>query len=256
MKKNIIAIIGATLAAMAFTSCDRVKVQIDPDGSQTPDVVKDARKREQRCQNMEWTPENQRTYPLDYCNEMLVELDKKDSQLEIVLHKARIAESQLGREVATLEQDMKKFGDFLGKAKSAYREAEASGTWPTTFNGRQVSQKELQKRIVEAGKKSKRAEARLPGVKGKLAVVSGKKELITQEQDKVSDLRQQFEDTKRDIELAIITGENLDLGTSLDSLNDSVVALQQSTAVGTDDTFFDVPPEEQFQADFDAIMAE
>lgn len=154
MKKCIIAIIGATITAMAFTSCDRVKVWIDPDGTQKPKVVTDEQNRQQWLQNMTWTPENQRAYPKEYCQAMLKDLEEKENQLDVVLHKVLIGESELGRAVANLEKDMKTYGGFLDRAKLAYREAEARGTWPTTFNGRQISQEELQKRIVEAGKNS------------------------------------------------------------------------------------------------------
>lgn len=256
MKKCIITIIGATVVAMAFVSCDRVKVWIDPDGTQKPKVVTDEQKRQQWLQNMTWTPENQRTYPKEYCQAMLKDLEEKEKQLDVVLHKVLIGESELGREVANLEKDMKTYGGFLDRAKLAYREAEARGTWPTTFNGRQISQEELQKRIVEAGKKFKRAEARLPDTKDKLAVVSKKKGKITQEQDKVKDLQQAFQDTIRDIDLTIIAGGDFDLGKSLDSLSDSLKALGQSKVVGMDDMSFELPPEEELQADFNAIMAD
>lgn len=96
----------------------------------------------------------------------------------------------------------------------------------------------------------------MPDTKDKLAVVSKKKGKITQEQDKVKDLQQAFQDTIRDIELTIIAGGDFDLGKSLDSLSDSLKALGQSKVVGMDDMSFELPPEEELQADFNAIMAD
>ena len=266
--KNIRHILPLAAVALFVASCsqssreetiDRVSdaaKALNGKSDDTPTIVKAEQKRERVRQDITWTAENQRKYPLEYCRAMLEELDQKESSLEVILHKVLASEASLRRESSTLESDKKTFSSFLEKAKAAYKSADEKDSWPTSFNGRKLSKEEFQRKIVEADRKLKAAESKLPGVVDKLSVLSKKKAQIAKEQGEVQVLRDRFQTTIRDIELKKLTDENGGLGQSLGSLADSLNALDQSSAVGSDDDFFSVSPDDELQSDFDAIMGE
>lgn len=221
----------------------------------TPAIVKEEQKKERERQDNTWTAENQRKHPLEYCRAMLAELDKKESSLEVSLHTFLTADSAARRELAAVEADVKKYSAFLDKAKAAYRAADEAGKWPTTFNGKKLTQDDFKARIVDAAKKLAVATEKVPQLKDKIAMLAKKKVAVAKEQDEVAALREKFQAAIRDIELKKVDVSNGELGLSLGSLRDSVEALGQSSAVGTvDDDFFSASPEETRDADFDAIM--
>lgn len=221
----------------------------------TPAIVKAEQKKERERQDNTWTAENQRKHPLEYCRAMLAELDKKESSLEVSLHSFLTADSAARRELAAAEADVKKFSAFLDKAKAAYRSADEAGKWPVSFNGKTLSQDDFKSRIVDAGKKLAAATAKVPQLKDKIAMFAKKKVAVAKEQEEVAALREKFQAAIRDIELKKVDISNGELGLSLGSLRDSVEALCQSSAVGIeDDDFFSASPEDNRDADFDAIM--
>lgn len=222
----------------------------------TPAIVKAEQKREGARQDHTWTADNQRKYPLEYCRAMLEELEKKESALEVVLHKVLTSESALRRESSMMEADKKTYASFLEKAKVAYRTADESNAWPTSFNGKRLSKEDFQKKIVEADKKLKSAEGKLPTLSDKIAALSKKRTQIAKEQEELQALRERFQGTIRDIELKKVSDENGGLGQSLGSLADSLNALDLSSAVGSDEDFFSVSPDEELQSNFGAIMAD
>lgn len=246
-KRIITGMLVAVLAGILCSACS----------NDTPDIVKQQQKREQKRQNTTWTPENQRKHPIEYCQAMLEELSEKEKDIEAVQDKVLIAESALRREATGFEADKKTYGAFLEKAKVAYGEAEAQGTWPTTFNKRVLSQDEFKAKIVDGHNKLKGAEGKLEKIQEKLAALEKRKVVISQQQEQMLELRGQFEGLIRDVELKMLTDENGDLGKSLGKLGDSIVALNQSSAVLSDEEFFDVSSrEEKLNADFEAIMSE
>ena len=52
----------------------------------TPLVVQEEQRQERIRQNMEWTPENQKRYPVEYCQAMLKDLKKNEERLEVNAH--------------------------------------------------------------------------------------------------------------------------------------------------------------------------
>lgn len=220
----------------------------------TPDVVKEQRKRERERQNSKWTLENQRKHPLEYCRAMLEQLDADDADLDVALHKYQTAQASVSREIAANEADEKKYSGFLDKAKAAYRAAAEAGTWPVAFNGRELSQDEFQDKIVDADKQLRTARAKLPELKSRLGMLAKREAKALKDREEIAALRAKFQAMVRDIELNRIGAETGNLDDSLGALRDSLSALGQSEAVGNDDDFFSTSPDEDKKAAFDAIM--
>lgn len=270
MKTSSIAAIAtvAAVAAVAFfwTRSDREEAiervsdaakALNGKADDTPDVVKEERKRERERQNSKWTLENQRKHPLEYCRAMLEQLDADDANLDVALHKYQTAQAAVGREIAAHEADVKKYSEFLDKAKAAYRAADAESAWPVSFNGRELSQSEFQDRIVDADKRLRVAKEKLPGLQSRLGMLAKREAKASNDREEIATLREKFQSMIRDIELNRVGSEAGKLDDSLGSLRDSLSALGQSDAAGSsDDDFFSSSPEDNKKAAFDAIMGE
>lgn len=222
----------------------------------TPDVVRDQRRRERERQNSKWTLENQRKHPLEYCQAMLEQLDADDAALDVSLHKYQTAQAATTREVAANESDVKKYSEFLEKAKAAYRAATEAGTWPVAFNGRDLTQDEFQDRIIDADKRLKAAQKKLPELKSRLATLAKREAMAMKDQEEIATLREKFQSMIRDIELSNVGSETGRLDDSLGALRDSLTALGQSVASDGDEDFFTTSPDEEKKSTFDAIMGE
>ena len=259
-----IAVVGAISIALFWSKTDREKAidrvsdaakALNGKADNTPDVVKAQRKRELERQNSEWTLENQRKHPLEYCQAMIEQLDANDAALDVSLHKYQTAQASVSREIAANEADEKKFSDFLDKAKVAYRATAEAGAWPVTFNGRELTQAEFQDKIIDADKRLQAVRRKLPELKTRLESLSKREAKTIKDQEEIAALREKFVAMVRDIELNQIGTETGSLDNSLNSLRDSLSALGQSNAVGNDDgDFFSTSPEDDKKAAFDAIM--
>lgn len=263
----IAIIVVLTIAGIAFFSTrsdradaiDRVSdaaKALNGKADDTPDIVKEQRKRERERQNSKWTLENQRKHPLEYCRAMLEQLDSDDKELDVSLHKYQTAQLATKRQIDAEEIDVKKYTEFLGKAKPAYRTAEAAAAWPASFNGRELTQKAFQDYIIDANERLQAAQSKLPELKLRLETLAKREAKAVKSQKEISALREKFQGMIRDIEMNRIGAETGNLDDSLGALRDSLSALGQSDAVRNDDDIFAPSADEERISAFDAIMEE
>ncbi len=229
--------------------------KLNGDVDDTPDIVQKQRKREHERQNSKWTLENQRKHPLEYCQAMVEQLDKNAADLDVTLHKYQTAQAAVSREIAANEGDVRKYSEFLDKAKAAYRVAAEAGKWPVSFNGRELSQDEFKDKIIDADKRLKSASVKIPELRKRLGTLEKREAKATKNQEEISALRERFQSMIRDIELNRVGAETGKLDDTLGSLRDSLFALGQSSAVGNEDEdFFSTSPAEEKDAEFNTIM--
>ena len=115
----------------------------------TPDIVRKQQEAEQKRQNSEWTAENQALHPIEYCQAQLKVVDEMAKKLEVEQHKLNTARAEQSRHVVENEDLVKKMTSQLATLKDAYRDADASGNWPITFNGFQLSQQKTKELLVQ-----------------------------------------------------------------------------------------------------------
>ncbi len=69
---------------------------------ETPLVVQEHQKKERIRQNTKWTPENQKLFPIEYCQTQLKELDDNAKKLDVVSHTLA---TQLNRVTRTMNEN-------------------------------------------------------------------------------------------------------------------------------------------------------
>ena len=221
-----------------------------------PTIVEEQQKKERVRQNTQWTAENQRLHPQEYCQAQLEETGKMSKKLDVQQHKLLMSKSSLSRKVSDLELQRKQLSDFLSKAKVAYKDAEANNSFPITLNGYPVSKEKAQQAIIEANRKLKIAQEQIVPTRNSLATAEKKLKQIAEEQRKIVALREKLQSTLSDLQMKqVIEGEN-GIGDALKAIDDSMNALQ--TASNEPDVLDIMVPDEktQQQSEFDAIMKE
>lgn len=88
--------------------------------------------------------------PAGFIREQLADCDRLKAKIEA----QKIALTRLGKQAArTVEESdgmIARYTAFLGKAKAAYKAAEASDSWPATVDGFKLGEEELSDRIADA----------------------------------------------------------------------------------------------------------
>ena len=190
-----------------------------------PLIVQEQQRKERIRQNTEWTAENQRLHPIEYCQAQLSELDKYGEKLEVSAHTLAVELNKVRRNMGNDEAQLKQLQEFLATAKKAYLEAEAAGQWPVNINGFALSQENAKLKIVEAAKKIKELESGGGMPKNQEAMLQKKLEKIQAEQQRVVKLREKVQRTINDIRTQIVIDGNNGIVDALNAINDSIGAL-------------------------------
>ena len=123
------------------------------DGEHVPKVVREQQRKERIRQNNTWTPENRALHPVEYCQAQLEDIEKYSRELEARAHEKACAIAAVKRTLGdndTMEQNLKK---FIAEAKKAFKECEASNSWPAKLGGYTLSRERTQDKIIEAAEK-------------------------------------------------------------------------------------------------------
>ena len=195
---------------------------------ETPLVVQEQQRKERIRQNTEWTAENQRLHPIEYCQAQLAELDKYGEKLEVSAHTLAVELNKVRRNMGNDAEQLKQLQTFLATAKKAYLEAEATGKWPVNINGFALSQENAKLKIVEAARKVKELEAGTNTPLNHEAMLQKKLEKIQAEQQRVVKLREKVQRTINDIRTQQVIDGNNGIADALNAINDSIGALGTS----------------------------
>ena len=131
--------------------------------SDSPTVVRNAEIREALRQDGEWTDENIQANPYLFIQDQIRRCDELKAKIEA----QKITLTRLGKKAArTVEESdamIARYTNFLAKAKAAYKQAEATDSWPVSINGFELDEEQLGDRIadtlerIELAKKDKAA---------------------------------------------------------------------------------------------------
>jgi hypothetical protein len=222
----------------------------------TPDIVRKQQEAERKRQNSEWTAENQAKHPIEYCQAQLKAVDEMAKKLEVEQHKLNTTRAEQNRKVSENADIIKKMSEQLSTLKASYREAEASGTWPITFNGFQLSQQKTKEFIVQTGEKLKAAQEQAPKIQNLLSRIERRLGEIQKEQINLVQTRDKINMTLSNLQTKqVIEGER-GIADALKALNDSMESLGGSLE---DPSFEDISAgtrESELDDAFNALMAE
>ena len=195
---------------------------------ETPLLVQEQQRKERIRQNTEWTTENQRLHPIEYCQAQLTELDKYGEKLEVSAHTLAVELNKVRRNMGNDSVQLKQLREFLVTAKKAYLEADAAGRWPVNINGFALTQENAKLKIVEAARKIKELEAGVNMPKNQEAMLQKKLENVQAEQLRVVKLREKVQRTINDIRTQRVIDGNNSIAEALNAINDSIGALSSS----------------------------
>ena len=220
---------------------------------EVPLIVQEQQKKEQIRQNTEWTPENQRLHPIEYCQAQLVELVKYADKLEVSAHTIGMELNKLQRNMENNKGELAELNSFLSKAKKAYTDAEASGEWPATVNGFNLSQDRLKQKILETSHRIKELEGGDYSPQNKKAMLNAKLSQVQAEQQRIVRLREKVQTTINDLRTNQVIEGNNGLSDTISAIADSIASL----GIDDDPTLMDLakaPANETIDQEFDAIM--
>ena len=116
----------------------------------TPTVVANAALREAIRQDSTWTSENIQANPYLFIQDQIRQCDQLKAKIEAQTITMVRLEKQATRNIEESDAMIARYTTFLSQAKAAYKQAEASGTWPVTINGYQLDEEQLGDRIADA----------------------------------------------------------------------------------------------------------
>ncbi len=121
--------------------------------NETPTVIQKAQVMEAKRQDTQWTSENIQKEPVLYLQSAIKECEVISQKLEAQSLALSTKKHQSSREVLVQSKESEMYQNFLGVAKSKYKETAASGAWPIELNGISLTEEQLKRKIVEAHNK-------------------------------------------------------------------------------------------------------
>ena len=219
----------------------------------TPLIVKEQQKKERIRQNTEWTPENQRLHPIEYCQAQLTELDNMSKKLDVALYKITLVLTKTERKKDDNEALTLNLQNFLDDAKKKYKDAEATNKWPMELNGFLLSKEKVQEKIIEANRKIQDIKTQLSTAHNQITFLKKKQTSLQNELKQIAVLKDKVQTTINDLNTQkVIEGEN-GIMNALDSLNDSFKALSVNANEPALEELM-APSQEQKNDEFNAIM--
>lgn len=196
----------------------------------TPDVVKEQIEKENERQNSEWTIENVTEHPIEACNAKIDEIDAKIQKAEIAYNRALSAQAAARTTKKASEGEFAKYGDFLEKARSAYKAAKESGKWPIIVNGFSLGEEAAEEKIIVALKKSKEAKTKCEKAESEIVSMAHRMKEIKRISDDLKEQRDKVIEYRENIRSGQLQSEIKGL---VGVLNDGGVKLADIEAVNT-----------------------
>jgi len=226
------------------------------DGEHVPKVVREQQRKERIRQNNTWTPENRALHPIEYCQAQLEDIEKYSRELEARAHEKACAIAAVKRTLGdndTMEQNLKK---FIAEAKKAFKECEASNSWPAKLGGYTLSRERTQDKIIEAAEKLAEIQSKTGSRKNQLVALEKTLKITQNEQKRIVKIREQIQNVISDLRIKkVIEGDN-SIVASLNAIEDNMGTL----GVNYDDPKIEsiIQPDEKTTREelFRRIMAE
>lgn len=208
----------------------------------TPTVVAKAAAREAARQDSTWTSENIQKNPYLFIQDQIRNCD----QLKAKIEAQNITMVRLGKQAARSVEEADamtaRYTTFLAQAKAAYKEAEATGTWPVTLNGYQLDEEQLGDRIADALERIELAKKDRAAGEVIVQKTAARKEVLKAKGRELASLRlqlvQQGEQVKMNSQLAEIN----DLSNVLGVMKDMMLEIEEDpTQANLEDLASDDP---------------
>ena len=228
----------------------------DPDEPRTPDIVRKQQNDEKKRQNTEWTAENQAQHPIEYCQAQLKQVDDMARRLETEVHKLNVLRAGQDRKAKENDTTAAKMEKQLAELKAAYREAEAAGSWPMSYNGFQLPQPKAQKFIVETNARLTAAREQSVPIKNVLARIDRRLAEIQKEQVTLVRTKEKLNVTLSALQAKDVVESEKGISDALQAINDSIGSLSGWTDELSFEDISAGTPEMETASAFDEIMAQ
>lgn len=232
MKKLIILSVAVALSGCSQEqredAIDRVTSaakELNGAASRTPSIVAEARRKEKRRQDTQWTKENQANHPVEYCQAQLEELDALAKSLQVQVHSLAITKASIQRKRNEANDEIRRFSKALKDAKDAYRTAEATNKWPMALNGFQLSRERAEQKIVDMAQKIAMQKEVVEKGKNVLGSLEKKSLKLDAEQRKLVAIREKVQTTLEDLKTKQVVDGADGISDALDAISDSMVSL-------------------------------
>ena len=222
---------------------------------ETPNIVAEQQRKERVRQNTQWTEENQKLHPIEFCQAQLEETAKMEKKLNVQQHKLLLSKVASERKLTDLQNQIKQLSKGIESAKVAYRKAEESNTFPMMLNGYSVSKEKAQQSIIASHNKLKFNEGQIPSIQNNLSSVEKKLKQIVVEQRKIVELRERLQNTLSDLQTRQVIDGEQGIGDALRAIDDAMTAIQTDIGGPNVIDLSEQSEESQRQNEFDAIMS-
>lgn len=266
----VVIAIGIVAGLVGFVGCSRESrddaitrvsdaaraLNGDPEEPRTPDIVRKQQAAEKKRQDTEWTAENQAKHPIEYCQAQLKQVDDMAQRLETEVHKLNVLRAGQDRKAKENDATAAKMEKQLAELKAAYRDAEAAGSWPMSYNGFQLPQQKAQKFIVETNARLTAAREQSVPIKNVLARIDRRLAEIQKEQVTLVRTKEKLNVTLSALQAKNVVEGEKGISDALEAINDSIGSLSGWTE---DLSFEDISagtPEMEISSAFDEIMAD
>lgn len=271
VERTIVVIaIGVGVGLVGLTGCSRESrddaitrvsdaaraLNGDPEEPRTPDIVRKQQAAEKKRQDTEWTAENQAKHPIEYCQAQLKQVDDMAQRLETEVHKLNVLRAGQDRKAKENDATAAKMEKQLAELKTAYRNAEAAGSWPMVYNEFQLSQQKAQKFIVETNARLTAAREQTAPIKNVLARIDRRLAEIQKEQVTLVRTKEKLNVTLSALQAKDVVEGEKGISDALAAINDSIGSLSGWTDELSFEDISAGTPEMEISSAFDEIMAE
>jgi hypothetical protein len=208
-------------------------------------------------QATEWTPENIQKDPVGYLSWALAECGKTEEKLQASRLALKTNRNNAERSLSTHQADQTAYTKLLDEAKSLYRQAGASASWPAELRGVKMEEAVLKAKIVEAHDK-------LSGLGELIATYQQSRQIIDRKlvevEAKLTEVTKLESKLSTDLEIAKVRKTVEGIGTISDQLNaivDTSEALVSATKDGISlEELVKPSGERRVETEFEKIMAQ
>lgn len=210
--------------------------------SDSPSVVRNAEIREALWQDGTWTSENIQANPYLFIQDQIRNCDK----LKALIEAQKITLTRMGKQAARTAEESKgmiaRYTNFLAKAKSAWKKAESTDSWPAIVNGYELDEEELSDRIADALERIELAKKDLESNKAIEKKVSIRQGVLKKKARELSSLRLKLVQQAEQVKMNAALAEIGDLSSVLGVIKDMMLDIDEDpTKLSVDDLTADDP---------------
>jgi hypothetical protein len=239
----VIFVLALVIGFFAYRGCHGVSVSGDSLGIPSSKPVK-----------REWSAKEQVKNPVGYLKDQLVVLDKHYENNAASLHQLLVTRSELERERANEDAELRQLDKFLEEAKRAYREAEAANSWPASVGGFTLTREKTRAKIVEAAQRRNEIQGRNTFKSNRVSAIEKRVKEIEAEQANIANLRKKIPQVIRDIETQKIIDDN-GVSKAVESIRISMEVLSPRFDNPSLDQMLPSDAASSDDSEFDSIMA-